>query len=63
MNDKAGVGVTHQQYQDGIPNCCALRTNNEHFEVLGWCWGLLSAIENNRPMDCSDCEFATKKSN
>ena len=46
---------TEADYAAGIPECCMLNLQ-EHRNML-LCWGLVNALENERPMDCSRCEF------
>ena len=53
--------ITYEQYQATIPDCCKFQTVDEHYGYLYWCWGLLSAINEQEPMDCGMCEFATRK--
>jgi len=47
-------------YEAAIPDCCQFRTYQEHHDWLMLCWGLLSAIKEQQPMDCGMCEFATR---
>ena len=53
--------VNSEQYEKAIPACCKFHTAKEHYEYMLLCWGLCAAIENNEPMLCGECEFATRK--
>lgn len=55
--------VIPTDYQAAIPGCCEFQTVEEHAQVLMLCWGLLAAMNNNEKMDCSGCEYATRKVN
>jgi hypothetical protein len=54
----AVMSITPDQYKAAIPTCCSYRTYEEHVDGLMLCWGLVLAIEQNIPMDCSGCELA-----
>jgi hypothetical protein len=43
-------------YMNAIPDCCSLRTLDEHREIM-LCWGLSSAVRDGRSMECGDCEM------
>jgi hypothetical protein len=53
--------VTKQQYQEAIPDCCKLRTYEQHKEYLMFCWGLVSSIQQKKPLKCGICEFNMEK--
>jgi len=55
------IEITNEQYQAAIPECCRFQTAREHHDYLFWRWGLCAAIEDNVPMKCGECEFATRK--
>jgi len=50
-----------EKYEKAIPSCCCYQTLWEHLGPLLLCWGLLSSIQHDEPMDCGSCEFATRK--
>lgn len=52
--------LTPEEYEKAIPECCSLKTYDEHADYLMLCWGLVSAINNNREMNCGICEYAKK---
>lgn len=45
-----------QEYVAAIPDCCSLRTLEEHMEIM-LCWGLAAAVREGKPMDCGTCEL------
>ena len=51
--------LTEAEYAAGIPKCCAYQTMQQHMEDLLGCWGLISSLENNTPMDCGYCDLNT----
>ena len=50
-----------EQYEKAIPAYCRYQTAREHFEYLCWCWGLQVAIQDAKPMECGECELATRR--
>lgn len=52
--------VTEESYAAAIPACCHYQGLQEHIDGLMLCWGLCVAIEEDRPMNCSGCELATR---
>ena len=55
------MSVNEKQYEAAIPACCKYQTAKQHRDIIDLCWGLLGAIEDGKPMDCGECEFATRK--
>jgi hypothetical protein len=55
------IKITPEIYANNIPDCCALRTVEEHEEIM-WCWGLQSQIEcgtATKDQNCGLCEMNT----
>lgn len=49
-----------EKYQAAIPDCCELRTFEQHAEELLFCWGLANQVrENKEPIKCGMCEYNT----
>jgi len=55
------MSFDEEKYEKAIPACCKWQRFIEHYEYMLLCWGLCAAIENNEPMLCGECEFATRK--
>ena len=55
------MSISEDQYEKAIPACCKYQTAKQHRDILALCWGLLGAIEDGKPMDCGECEFAIRK--
>lgn len=53
--------ITPEIYEKNIPSCCQFRTLKEHEDDLLLCWSLVKSIEDDKPMNCSNCEFNTTK--
>ena len=50
--------ITAEEYQAAIPDCCKLRTFEEHAEILMLCWGITKQIETgSEQTTCGMCEF------
>ena len=50
--------MTKDEYQEMIPVWCELQTVNEHFELLGLCWGITHGHVTCLGLEhCHDCEF------
>lgn len=54
------VEVTEEVYAAHIPVCCDYQGMKAHVNGLMLCWGLMSALEAGREMDCRGCELATR---
>jgi hypothetical protein len=53
--------VTPEVYAANIPDCCSLRTFEDHTHIM-LCWGLISQIERGtaaKDQNCGMCEFNT----
>lgn len=50
--------ITIEQYMAKVPDCCAMKTIEEHQEIM-LCWGLLAAVKANLDMNCGGCEYNT----
>lgn len=52
------------QYEAAIPDCCELRTADEHAKSLMLCWGITKAIEQGLTQKdsngCQSCEYCVK---
>ncbi len=35
-------------YRENIPECCSLKTYEEHRGILSFCWNLLISYEENK---------------
>jgi len=57
---KTMIKVTPELYEQNIPKCCSYRTLQEHEEIM-LCWGLVSAIENEKEMNCGSCPERIKE--
>ena len=44
-------------YRENIPECCSLKTYEEHRGILSFCWNLLISYEENKKINCDKCEF------
>ena len=55
------MSIDVNKYQKAIPACFKYQTAKQHRDILALCWGLLGAIEDGKPMDCGECEFAIRK--
>lgn len=44
-------------YQENIPACCELQTEEEHANILGGCWSI-SAGYVNKDSDCKYCDIS-----
>ena len=55
------MSISEDQYEKAIPACCKYQKAKQHRDILALCWGLLGAIEDGKPMDCGECEFAIRK--
>lgn len=53
--------ISKQKYQENIPACCTLKTADQHWEVLGLCWGVTAAIETGECVGCGACEFSATR--
>lgn len=56
------ISVAIDAYQAAIPECCTLRTIDEHANELMFCWGLLSAMDEQREMNCTGCPMNAEAS-
>ncbi len=52
------MAITREQYEAAIPKCCAYQTMEAHEHIM-LCWGLVSAIEKSKEMNCSGCSENT----
>ena len=50
--------LTPEEYEARIPPRCKLRTAEQHYKVLLWCWGVFT---NDPDFDCGDCEYAREE--
>lgn len=47
-----------EKYQAAIPDCCKLRTFEEHAEEIMFCWGLALQIRTGgKETNCGICEY------
>lgn len=46
-------------YEANIPECCSLKTFQEHADELMLCWGITAAIESgtSKKNNCGICEY------
>jgi hypothetical protein len=51
------MNLTKEEYQDKIPKCCEFQIVEQHLESLLLCWSITKAIEENREVNCGNCEF------
>lgn len=49
------MNLTDEIYQAGIPNCCTLRTTQEHIDKIALCWGLVADIECGHDTKNNEC--------
>lgn len=54
------IEVTPELYEKSIPSCCLYRTIAEHESIM-LCWGLVSAIEKGKQMNCGSCPERLKE--
>ncbi len=47
--------LTKELYASKIPKCCLMQSIEQHEDIM-LCWGLASAIEHGKIMDCSGCD-------
>lgn len=43
--------------------CCKHRTLEEHFEHLGWCWGLVEQVKGGETVTCGGCPERKEEGN
>ena len=55
------MAITIEQYEAAIPKCCAYQTIEAHEHIM-LCWGLVSAIEKGKQMNCNGCSENTMNS-
>jgi hypothetical protein len=54
-----GTNFTEKEYEEAIPKCCSCSTIKSHKDML-LCWSLVSALKNNNPMNCGNCDLKIK---
>lgn len=61
VNDEAAAKAA---YEAAIPDCCELRTADEHAEQLMLCWGITKALADGKTVKdsegCKSCEYCTQ---
>jgi len=49
--------MTKEEYESLIPDCCTLRTVEEHMELLLLCWGITHGSVDKKHECGRECEF------